>query len=192
MRFKLPIILLYFTSPKKLFMKKFHVLVSRLFILAVANFVLIVFFSSCTQEVPPKGTVCIPVPQDTSALAKKNHFIPKSQIDAFRKEYLLVRESIIRSDSNLFIPESEDFNKAAILKTLEDPKCTGIRIYYGVKKGNRNEIRLIIVGIDAQGNDLYYIVQEPLSAVKQDSGVYGQGEKTGGNEWGNCHPPCRD
>jgi hypothetical protein len=157
---------------------------------AVAGFILIVLVASCKVEVPPKDTVCIPVvPNDTSSLAKKNHFIPRSKIETFKKEFELVRDSLMK-DGQLFIPFSEEFNKAAILRTLEDPKCTGIRIYYGIKKTNRREIRLIIVGIDMKGNDLFYIVRdEPVSVQSKEGGVYGQRE-AGGNEWGNCKPPC--
>ncbi len=160
----------------------------NLFFLAVVILFLGLFFSACTEVVPPKGTVCIPVPPDTSALAKKNHFIPKTQIESFRKEFEIVRDSVIRS-TNLFIPFSEEFNKAAIIRTLNDPKCTGIRIYYGIKKSDRREIRLIIVGIDQQGNDLYYIVRQTNQVNTKEGGVYGQ-TQPGGNEWGNCKPPC--
>jgi hypothetical protein len=170
-------------------MRPAQVPIPRLFLPAVAILSLGLFFSACTEEVTPKGTVCIPVPPDTSALAKKNHFIPKSQIESFRKEFEIVRDSVIRS-TNLFIPFSEEFNKAAIIRTMEDPKCTGIRIYYGIKKSDRREIRLIIVGIDEQGNDLYYIVRQTAQAQTKEGGVYGQGEP-GGNEWGNCKPPCQ-
>src|SRR6266700_753699 len=101
--------------------------------------------------------VWIPVPKDTSALGKIDHFIPEADITKFRARYLPVRDSIFRMDPKLVMPLSESFNKAGLIDILKDPKSVGIRVYYALKPGGRgNQFRMIMVGVDEQGNDLYY------------------------------------
>lgn len=131
--------------------------------------------------------VVIPVPDDTSALAKINHFISRSTIDQYKKDFQAANDSQAIKNPSLHIPVSEAFNKPAVLELLKDPQCVGIRIYYGVKKGQRrNEIRVILVGVDSQGKDLFAIDGGP--AAKAATQVNG-GE--GGFETGQC-PTCDD
>lgn len=44
------------------------------------------------------------------------------------------------------------FGKEALQKTLEQPTCVGLRIYYG--KHTDGSPTLVIVGVDANGNDI--------------------------------------
>jgi hypothetical protein len=146
-----------------------------------------IFFSSCHT-----GTsVSIPNPNDTSALGKINHFIPIEQLEAFKKDFAVQRDSLGMIKNGLFIPISEAFNKKILLEILKDEKCVGMRMYYGVKradnKSNRNEVRLILVGVDGQGNDLFITEGGLLSQAATQAGG-----KLGGGEWGQCTPPCQD
>ncbi len=127
----------------------------------------------------------IPTPPDSSALGKIDHFIPIAQMDEFKKQFLADRDSILRCAPGQFIPSSEAFNKEWLLKVLKDPKCVGLRIYYGVKgKSERgNEWRLMIVGVDEAGQDLYITRGSTLANQAGDGGK-------GGLEWGQCEPPC--
>lgn len=124
----------------------------------------------------------IPVPKDTSALGRIDHFIPYENINQYRKEYIGVRDSLNRALPGLFFAESEAFNKPQLLELLKNPKCVGIRIYYGLKKGSRSEFRCMIVGVDEQGQDLYI----------QKTGTAGAQARPGdgGLEYGQCAPPC--
>jgi hypothetical protein len=136
---------------------------------------------SCNQH--KTGEVCIPVPTDTSALGKIDHFIPMMDLDLFKKDFKSQRDSVSRRNPDLSIPISEAFNKAALLDILKDPRSVGIRIYYGVKKGGKaNEIRLILVGVDEQGKDLFIAKGSPMAAQA--------GTDLGGAEFGQCYPPC--
>ncbi|MBR9859256.1 hypothetical protein GYB22_00595 [bacterium] len=45
------------------------------------------------------------------------------------------------------------FGKTAIQDILNQPNCTGIRIYFG--QTNAGERNLIVTGVDVNGNDLY-------------------------------------
>jgi hypothetical protein len=152
--------------------------------LLVCAFCFLILASSCKGEQEGNGE-WIPTPPDSSSLGKIDHFIPVGRMDEFKKQYTVDRDSVMRCIPGLFIPESEAFNKEWLLKVLKDPKCVGIRIYYGVraKAGDRNEFRLMIVGVDEQGQDLY---------ITRGSTLAGQGgdEGKGGLEWGQCNPPC--
>jgi hypothetical protein len=116
-------------------------------------------FSSCHEGTPTGGgrggdSVCVPNPKDSSALGKINHRIPRSEITNFRRAFSA--DSFIRKNPNLFITESEGFNKRQLLELLSNPDCVGIRIYYGITKGvTKNELKMIIVGTNSQGKDLY-------------------------------------
>ncbi|MEO6315984.1 MAG: hypothetical protein ABIU63_06985 [Chitinophagaceae bacterium] len=116
--------------------------------------------ASCNNNAPGGGKgndsgVFIPNLPDTSALAKIEHFIPKSEIMQFRRSFNA--DSFRTKNPDIFITESEGFNKTALLDLLKDPKCVGIRIYYGVTQGStkKKELRLILVGTDSQGKDLF-------------------------------------
>jgi hypothetical protein len=48
--------------------------------------------------------------------------------------------------------KGEAFGKNAIIDMLNQPNCVGTRIYYGLK--NDGTQCLVLVGVDADGNDL--------------------------------------
>jgi hypothetical protein len=152
---------------------------TAVFVLTALVSVSLLFFS-CQQT----AGVPIPLPKDTSALGRINHFIPLDQLETLKKDFLPQQESISKNVPGLYIPVSEAFNKAALLDLLKDSANVGIRIYYGVKKGdNRNEFRMILVGVDQRGNDLYLTKG---SALATKIG----GDTRGGLEFGQCNPPC--
>jgi hypothetical protein len=145
------------------------------------------FAAGCTNTGTTGGTdstVCVPNPKDTSALAKIDHYIPIGEIKEYRAAFTSTNDSLQRSFPSLLLPDAEAFNKAAILDILKDPRSVGIRIYHGVKKGGkRDELRVILVGVDAQGKDLY---------IKKGSAVAAQADPgEGGAEHGQC-PTCQN
>lgn len=163
------------TSKKSLFSLRLIILPALLLVLA----------ASCGHQ--NEGGVHIPVPKDTSALAEINHFIPVERIDDFRKGFAAQRDSLARLSPNLYIPLSETFNKQALLDLLKDSTNVGIRIYYGLKTGDkRNEVRLVLVGVNSQGQDLYYEQGGQIGKVAAKLPPDGKG----GAEYGQCDPPC--
>ncbi len=138
-------------------------------------FVITVAITSCGT---PKDGVLIPVPKDTSALSKIDHHINAAQIKQFRRSFNTERDSLKIKYPDLFITESEGFNKPALLELLKDPKCVGLRIYYGVTKGaNQKELKMIIVGTDSQGKDL--LIEKSAAAADVTQEGYGL-------EYGQC------
>lgn len=141
--------------------------------------------NSCKSD-QEKG-MWIPIPPDSSALGKIDHFIPMGTMNTFKADFAAARDSIMRRVPNLYLPPREAFNKQWLLEVLKDPKCVGLRIYYGVKGKLPNggtEFRLMIVGVDAQGNDLYISKTSTLAGRQDDD------EGKGGLEWGQCEQPC--
>jgi hypothetical protein len=176
-------------NSKNLFMattpRSSQTITSILFIVTIVCLTL----SSCTSgdHGDPKDEVCIPVPKDTSALGKIDHYIPKATIEKFKTLYDSERDTLARKVPNLSMTYSEAFNKRQLLDLLKDPRCVGLRIYYGMKtaqKGQENQLRLMIVGVDAQGKDLYWKRGTPAAAQAGDD------EHEGGLEYGQCNPPC--
>ena len=133
----------------------------------------------------PITRVSIPVPNDTSALAKIDHFIPEAKIKEYRAAFRYQVDSMAARFPSLLIPDAEAFNKPALIQILKDPRCVGIRIYHGVKIGQgtaKNEIRVILVGVDSQGKDILVEGGSPLATdITQTSG---------GEENGQC-PSCQ-
>jgi len=138
---------------------------------------------ACTQH--NEDGVWIPLPKDTSSLGRINHFIPKADLEKFEAQYRPERDSLKKHFPDLSMPMSEAFNKPALIEILKDPKSVGIRVYYAIKPGSKgNQFRMILVGVDEQGNDLYY--QQGSGAAAQAGGNQG----FGGTEYGQCNPPC--
>ena len=163
------------TNLKKSFMTYPFVLISFLGALLIG---------SCKEPLG-KDEVCVYVPNDTSALGRKNHFIPTMSIDIYKKDFDSTRVNLTRAYPNLMIPDYEVFNKASIVEFFKIKKVVGLKFYYGIKPGpdKKQALRLMIVGVDSLGNNVY--IKEKGSALSaQASG------DNGGLEYGQCTPPC--
>ena len=161
--------------------------ISKMPFKAFALLLIVSFFSlltiSCNNE--HENGVWIPVPPDTSALGKIDHFIPVKTIDQYRRSYGIDHDTLSQKVPNLYLPYSEAFNKMGLIDVLKDPRCVGIRVYYGAvgDRAKGSEFRLMIVGVDEQGKDLYIKKGSKLAAQAGD-------EEVGGLEYGQCTPPC--
>ena len=146
--------------------------------LACISSLLIVSCHNGIPKGPGSNTVTIVIPEDSSELGQRKHFIPKSDIAKFRRSF--EEEGLNAKNPDLFITASEGFNKKALVEILKDPKCTGIRIYYGIAPGTtkKKDLRMILVGIDAEGKDLYIKGGSPAAVRITDV--------DGGLEYGQC------
>jgi hypothetical protein len=149
------------------------------------------FMVSCNND--SGNTAIIPIPKDTSALAKIDHFMPLAQIKQYEDSFKLQREVLLKLQPGFSIPFSEAFNKQSVINILQIPDCVGMRILYGLtKKGDNSSVRLILVGVNSKGENLY-ITQQKQRANKlanQVGEVPPTGEVDGGEEHGQCLPPC--
>ncbi len=152
------------------------------------------FMVSCNNNTGDQAI--IPIPKDTSALGKIDHFIPVAQITAYEDSFKLEREVLQKIQPGFFIPFSETFNKQSVIDILQLKDCVGMRILYGVsKKGDSSSVRLILVGVNSQGQNLYVTEQKQRGnkAASQAGEAVPQGatgEVDGGEEHGQCYPPC--
>jgi hypothetical protein len=153
----------------------------RLFILLVGALTI----ASCKENPAPADQVCISVPEDKSELGQKNHYISEAEMKKYRKAFDAQRDSIHSKVPDIFIPNSEAFNKKWLVKLLEDTAVKGLKFYYGVKPGNdtTKALRLMIVGVDAAGQDIYIKGKRSGLAAEAAS-------EEGGLEYGQCTPPC--
>jgi hypothetical protein len=161
----------------------------------VAGIVLaaMLFMVSCNNNTGDQAI--IPIPKDTSPLAKIDHFIPADQIKAYEDTFKLQREVLKKLQPGLFIPFSETFNKQSVIDILQLKDCVGMRILYGLtKKGDSSSVRLILVGVNSKGENLYVTKQKQRSskvAGQAEGALPGTaGEVDGGEEHGQCLPPC--
>jgi hypothetical protein len=179
--------------------KKVTSLVFALLLLLLLPALLVM--SSCNNE--NKDGVFVPVPKDTSALAKIDHFIPIDLIEKYQADFKRQRDSLQRKQPGFSIPFSEAFNKKAIIELLQIPNCVGIRVLYGIKQtGNSSDARLILVGVDSQGKNLFLERdKQAAAAFKEIADKAGNkklalpappppGGTQGGVEQGQCYPPC--
>lgn len=148
-----------------------------------------IFLSSCGPDKGHGDGVWVPNPKDSSALGMRDHFIPKDSIEVYRKRFNQDRDTLAVKMPSLFIPFSEAFNKKSILELMKDSNCVGIRIYYGataIDGRGMQDLRMIVVGVDKKGGDLY--VPRPSAEM----GKPGDPGDPGGFEYGQCTPPCED
>jgi hypothetical protein len=140
---------------------------------------------SCKENPGPKDQVCISVPEDKSELGQRNHFISEGEMKKYIKAFDAERDSIHGKVPEIFIPNSEAFNKSWLTKLLEDPKVKGLKFYYGIRPGNepKKALRLMIVGVDSAGNNVYIKGKSSPLAAEAAS-------EDGGLEYGQCTPPC--
>jgi hypothetical protein len=152
------------------------------------------FMVSCNGD--GGDTAIIPIPKDTSALGKIDHFIPVDQIKAYEDTFRLEREVLQKLQPGLFIPFSETFNKQSVIDILQLKDCVGMRVLYGLsKKGDSSSVRLILVGVNSKGENLYVTKQKQrgnnaANQVKDAVPQGASGEVDGGEEHGQCLPPC--
>jgi hypothetical protein len=143
----------------------------------------VLLIGSCNEgPKPDKDLVCIKVPKDTSDLGRIDHFIPLATIKTFKSDFNSTRDSFARKFPDIYLPQAEVFNKASIVDVLNLDSCVGLKIYYGVKPGKQKQVRVMIVGVDKNGKDLY---------LKKGSGLATEANsEEGGLEYGQCPPPC--
>lgn len=142
-------------------------------------------FVACGDKGHHGDGVWIPDVKDSSELGMRDHFIPRDSIAVYRKRFDQIRDTLKITMPHLFIPFAESFNRKSMLNLLKDTNCVGVRVYYGatyLSKNGKQDVRLIVVGVDRAGNDLF---------VRRGANVaVGDSDSNGGYEYGQCTPPC--
>jgi hypothetical protein len=154
------------------------------FVLALISGALLIGSCGNQPTLPGKDEVCIKLKKDTSELGRRNHFIPVMSIDVFKKDFDSTRVKLVKHFPELAIPTSETFNRASLVEFLKDSTVVGLKFYYGLKPSSdkTKSLRLIIVGVDSLGHDVYIKKGSRFAAQSTDD--------KGGLEYGQCEPPC--
>jgi hypothetical protein len=118
--------------------------------------------------------------------------MPKDSIDIYRRKFEEVRGKLCRKDSIMSLSNCETFSKDAVLKLLEDTTIIKMRIYYGIRPttdSTKRSLRLILVGVDRAGNDVFIKNPYPGQGKKELAAPVAD-PLDGGLEYGQCDPPC--
>jgi hypothetical protein len=94
-----------------------------------------------------------------------NHFISLKEAIDLTSRYRKMREEILSNqckDRNI-LPICETFDRAAFDTLLDQDKCRSIRVYFGMDE--KEQVRLVIVGVDENGND---ILEEQDEEILED------------------------
>ena len=91
-------------------------------------------------------------------LKDQKHTIPKDDAEKMVKKYKQVRKKLmaLNEEEGLKLPAfpiSVTYNKAAMDGLVNLPGCVGIRVYPAVTK--ENELTFVLVGVDADGENIY-------------------------------------
>jgi len=157
--------------------KKLNLFLLTVTLICISSLVIV----SCHNGIPKTpgaNQVLITIPEDQSGLDKINHFIPDDSIKYLRSNFARQAEKF--SSIQVHVPNSEAFNKRALLSLLKADDCVGIRIYQGAKissKTGQAELRLVLVGEDSKGNDILIDRTSVLAAkIMSDMGGLEQGQ----------------
>ncbi len=96
-----------------------------------------------------------------------NHTEARTWVDEYRKSCAKQPKPI----------HAEGFSKEVLLKILANNDCQGIRFYHGHEKG---EPRLLLVGMDKNGNDMHqsrHGLKDDMPGDGGGSGIYGDGSR---------------
>jgi hypothetical protein len=85
----------------------------------------------------------------------KDHSISLAEAKQMTKKFRNEKDSIMKDEhkGKHLIPHCESFDRSAFDQLLQREDCKGVRIYYGMKD-NEKGIHAIIVGYNAQGEDI--------------------------------------
>ncbi len=83
------------------------------------------------------------------------------------------------------LPDSETFEWAPINTLMNLPKCTGLRIYFGMEEDDK--VSLVIVGVDENGMDILDPIALNTTSLASDSTVMTDPIVENGTK---CPPVC--
>ncbi|MFL5787338.1 MAG: hypothetical protein ACJ748_04750 [Flavisolibacter sp.] len=108
------------------------------------------------------------------------HNIPLNQAIQMVASYRSLKDDLLKGvlANQVNLPNAESFNRDIFDQILKQTGCTGIRVYYSFDP--QLQLRLVIVGTDASGND---ILPSDATAVNSNSGTVGEAGSI-------CPPAC--
>jgi len=98
--------------------------------------------------------------------------VAKELTKNFRSKKEIILKDDIR-DKKKLLPICETFDRAAFDKLLSNDACKSVRVYFGMDLNAEELVKLIIVGVDENGNDILMAKTEadeetPLDDIIED------------------------
>ena len=152
------------------------------FILGTLAFTLAIF-ASCNDT--PDNTKP-PATDFSRKLDSINHFFPLDKARLLADAFKMNKDSLKFGRDSYSIPFSETFNLATITRLTESKNCVGLRIYYGLDNADK-KVKLMIVGVDANGYDIYLPSPPPPPGALTPNGATASAESV--VETGQWGPP---
>jgi hypothetical protein len=96
------------------------------------------------------------------------HLISLSAAKGLISNYKKQKENLLTNTLQAanVLPDCETFDRDAFDTLLKQDGCTSVRIYFGMDE--KNMVRLVIVGVDANDND---IVPQQTRSLEDDTSV---------------------
>ncbi|MCU7547707.1 hypothetical protein OCK74_01215 [Chitinophagaceae bacterium LB-8] len=96
---------------------------------------------------------------------KTDQFISLAKAKQLTGKFKKDKDKIVKDEykDKHLLPYSETFDRSAIDFLLQQPGCVKLRIYFGMEDDDK--VSLVIVGVDAEGNDIL----TPVSLNKSSS-----------------------
>ena len=93
-----------------------------------------------------------------------SHFISLETAETLTSYYRSMRETILASGykNKNVLPLSETFSVADIKDLIEQPGCTGFRIYYGMKEED-DTVHAVMVAVNEDNEDIIFSESSKLS-----------------------------
>jgi hypothetical protein len=97
-----------------------------------------------------------------------SHLISLSAAKALIGKYKNQKKNLLNStlQADDVLPDCETFDRDAFDALLKQDGCTRVRIYFGMDEKNR--VNLVIVGVDADDNDM---VPQQTRSLEEDTSV---------------------
>ena len=97
-----------------------------------------------------------------------SHLISLSAAIALTSNYKKQKESLLNNtmQGGNVLPDCETFDREAFDALLKQEGCTKVRIYFGMDE--KNMVKLVIVGVDANDNDM---VPQQTRSLEEDTTV---------------------
>ena len=152
------------------------------FTLGMLAFTLVVVASCNDTADTPKP----PATEFSRKLDSINHFFPLDKAHLLADVFKANKDSLKFGSDSYAIPFSETFNMDMIRQLTALKNCVGLRIYYGLDNGDK-KVKLMIVGVDANGFDIYLPSPPPPAGAITPNGASSSTQSVA--ETGQWGPP---
>lgn len=100
------------------------------------------------------------------------HFISLQNASELTARFQKMKTEVLADGYKEILCNCETFDREAFDKVLAKDGCTGIRIYFGMDA--INQLRLVVVGVNAQDQDM---ISSQSSSLTEDDDIFDNGRR---------------